>query len=264
MSESLGNEGKQPPKLECPEHWKLARLANIAEVQLGKTPSKDDYRNQGDCKIIKYRDLSDLGEIVWTKSEKGFVDTARVHALNLRELRHGDVLISASAHSSEIIGRKVLHVHHIPEDFASVFYVGEILSIRVTRNNASDLPKLLKYFFQSIDGYKSIQAKVHGVHLVASRAADIVVPVPPESVQRRIVSKIDELFSQIAEGERALERVQKLVERYRQSVLKAAVTGELTRDWREKHKGPLESGEALLQRILKARREAWEKAEPAN
>lgn len=85
--------------------------------------------------------------------------------------------------------------------------------------------------------------------------------LPPGSEQGRIVSKIDELFSQIDEGERALKRVQVLVERYRQSVLKAAVTGELTRDWREQHKGELESGEALLQRILKARREAWEKAE---
>jgi type I restriction enzyme S subunit len=87
--------------------------------------------------------------------------------------------------------------------------------------------------------------------------------LPPKNEQRRIVSKIDELFSRIDEGERALERVQKLVERYRQSVLKAAVTGELTRGWREKNKDKLESGEALLARILKARREAWEKAELA-
>lgn len=83
----------------------------------------------------------------------------------------------------------------------------------------------------------------------------------PSAEQQRIVSKIDELFSRIEEGERALGRVQRLVERYRQSVLKAAVTGELTREWREKHKGKLESGEALLARILKARREAWEKSE---
>lgn len=85
--------------------------------------------------------------------------------------------------------------------------------------------------------------------------------MPPADEQRRIASRIDELFSRIDEGERALERVQKLVERYRQSVLKAAVTGELTRDWREKNKDKLESGEVLLARILKARREAWEKAE---
>lgn len=86
------------------------------------------------------------------------------------------------------------------------------------------------------------------------------------STQRRIVSRIDELFSRIDEGERALARVSKLVERYRQSVLKAAVTGELTRDWRAARKAagePLESGQALLERILVARREAWEAAELA-
>jgi type I restriction enzyme, S subunit len=87
------------------------------------------------------------------------------------------------------------------------------------------------------------------------------LPLAPREQQQRIVSKIDELFSRIDEGERALERVQTLVERYRQSVLKAAVTGELTRVWRAQHKGKLESGEALLARILKARRAAWEKAE---
>src|SRR5690606_19347072 len=92
------------------------------------------------------------------------------------------------------------------------------------------------------------------------------IPLPPTSEQKRIVSRIDELFSRIDEGERALEQVSKLVERYRQSLLKAAVTGELTRDWREARKAagqPIESGEALLTRILTARREAWEQAELA-
>lgn len=91
---------------------------------------------------------------------------------------------------------------------------------------------------------------------------------PPFSLaaQRRIVSKLDELFSRIADGEQALARVQKLVERYRQSMLKAAVTGELTREWREKRKAagePVESGAALLERILAARRAAWEQVELA-
>lgn len=58
------------------------------------------------------------------------------------------------------------------------------------------------------------------------------IPLPPRAEQRRIVSRIEQLFSEIDEGEGALKRVQKLVEHYRQSVLKAAVKGELTRDWR--------------------------------
>ena len=91
-----------------------------------------------------------------------------------------------------------------------------------------------------------------GLNLTHDRFEALPVVVAPLNEQRRIASKIDELFSEIEEGERALEKVQKLVERYRQSVLKAAVTGELTREWREKHKGKQESGEALLGRILKA------------
>ncbi|WP_433971935.1 restriction endonuclease subunit S [Tunturiibacter lichenicola] len=86
-------------------------------------------------------------------------------------------------------------------------------------------------------------------------------PIAPLPERERIVSKIEELFSEIEEGMRALQKVQKLMKRYRQSMLKDAVTGELTREWREKHKGKLESGEALFARILKARREAWETSE---
>lgn len=66
------------------------------------------------------------------------------------------------------------------------------------------------------------------------------VPLPPLREQESIISRIEELFSDIDEGERALERVQKLVIRYRQSVLKAAVTGELTNDWRG-HQAPGDS-----------------------
>jgi type I restriction enzyme S subunit len=97
--------------------------------------------------------------------------------------------------------------------------------------------------------------------LTKQHILDHPISIPGPKQQERIASRIDELFSRIEEGERALQRVQKLVERYRQSVLKAAVTGELTREWREQRRGQLESGEELLQRILKARREAWEKAE---
>lgn len=103
-----------------------------------------------------------------------------------------------------------------------------------------------------------------GLNLTHSRFKPLPVPVAPLNEQRRISFKIEELFSRIDEGERALERVSKLVERYRQSVLKAAVTGELTRNWREERKAagqPIESGEVLLTRILAARREAWEQAE---
>jgi type I restriction enzyme S subunit len=91
---------------------------------------------------------------------------------------------------------------------------------------------------------------------------DASIPVPPSREQQRIVAKLDELFSELDAGVANLKRAKVLLKRYRQAVLKAAVTGELTREWRERHKGEIkESGAELLQRILKARRQAWEHAE---
>ena len=59
------------------------------------------------------------------------------------------------------------------------------------------------------------------------------VSVAPLAEQRRIVARIDELFAEIAEGEAALERASQGLDTWRRALLKAAVTGELTRDWRE-------------------------------
>lgn len=129
-----------------------------------------------------------------------------------------------------------------------------------------DVDYLRYYVVQSAfrgDAKRHMQGAVGQQRVPPDFLREASLPLAPEREQRQIVRRIDELFSQIQEGERALERVQKLVERYRQSVLNAAVTGELTQEWREKHKGKLESGEAVLARILKARREAWEKSEPS-
>lgn len=52
-------------------------------------------------------------------------------------------------------------------------------------------------------------------------------PVAPESEQERIVARIEELFSQLDAGTAALKRAQVQLNRYKASVLKAAVEGKL-------------------------------------
>lgn len=84
------------------------------------------------------------------------------------------------------------------------------------------------------------------------------VGLPPLNEQQRIVEKIETLFARLDKGEEAVREVQKLLTRYRQSVLKAAVTGQLTADWRKEHEGKLENGHDLLERILEVRRETWD------
>ena len=80
----------------------------------------------------------------------------------------------------------------------------------------------------------------------------ILFPLAPPAEQRRIVARIDELFAEIAEGEAAWSEARKGPDIFRRALLKAAVTGELTKDWRAAN--PVsETGHDLLARIAKDR-----------
>lgn len=85
--------------------------------------------------------------------------------------------------------------------------------------------------------------------------------VAPTAEQTRIVEKLEELLSDLDAGVAELKAAQKKLALYRQSLLKAAVEGALTADWRARRAArgePLETGAALLARILTERRARWE------
>ena len=79
----------------------------------------------------------------------------------------------------------------------------------------------------------------------------------PAAEQTRIVEKLEELLSDLEAGVSELKAAQKKLGQYRQSLLKAAVEGALTAQWRTQHT-PTETGAQLLERILKERRARWE------
>lgn len=93
--------------------------------------------------------------------------------------------------------------------------------------------------------------------LTQAQMRQIPFPLAPIPEQSRIVAKIEELFSQLDAAEAALKRARDNLKRYRQSVLQAAVSGELTREWRAAHAGQLEPAAALLERIRAERKAKW-------
>jgi type I restriction enzyme S subunit len=113
-------------------------------------------------------------------------------------------------------------------------------------------PKWAFYMFQAI----RLPDKGYARHFQYLKES--YLPVPPLEQQKRIVAKIEELFSHIDAGIAALKKAKQLLKQYRQSVLKAAVTGELTKQWREENKDKLEPASQLLERILQERRQKWE------
>ena len=83
------------------------------------------------------------------------------------------------------------------------------------------------------------------------------IPLAPFTEQHRIVARVEALFAKLDEAIAALRRAQANLDRYRASVLKGAVEGRLTAQWRSENP-PEESGKQLLERILAERRKRWE------
>ena len=76
---------------------------------------------------------------------------------------------------------------------------------------------------------------------------------PPRPQQDDIVAEIEKQFSRLDEAVANLKRVKANLKRYKASVLKAAVEGKLTEDWRKQHPD-VEPASKLLERILAERR----------
>jgi len=67
------------------------------------------------------------------------------------------------------------------------------------------------------------------------------IALPPAAEQKVITDKLDTLLAQVENTKARLERIPQILERFRQSVLAAAVSGRLTEEWRREHAIPDDS-----------------------
>ena len=125
--------------------------------------------------------------------------------------------------------------------------------VKILQPTQCFLPALLEYFVRFLvtkipnNGYAR-----HYQHLAKS-----LIPIPPYAEQRRIVAKIEELFSELDKGIESLKTAQTQLKVYRQALLKHAFEGKLTAQWRADNPDKLETAEALLARIQRERAERY-------
>ncbi|MCZ4072549.1 restriction endonuclease subunit S [Agrobacterium sp. LMR679] len=163
-------------------------------------------------------------------------------------LRRGDLLWNSTGTGT--IGRATVYDGSI-EELTADSHVTIVRPVEID-------PRYLGYFVET----GRVQHLVDEGHVGSTNqrelprafVEELLLPIAPFAEQRRIVERIDTLFAEIANGEAALEDARKGLETFRRAVLKSAVTGELTRDWRENNQ-PNETGHDLLARI-KAERDA--------
>lgn len=123
------------------------------------------------------------------------------------------------------------------------------------------VPKYLYYFVSSKSFRMNAEHNMTGAvgqrRVPTTYFSQADIPLPPLAEQRRIVGKVEELFSELDEGVANLKQARAQLAVYRQALLKHAFEGHLTADWRTKHAPELESADQLLARLLQERRTKW-------
>lgn len=91
---------------------------------------------------------------------------------------------------------------------------------------ALESPELQKYLFDNAKGTAQ-----KGVYLKA--LSQVEIPIAPLNEQKRIADKLDRLLAKVDNCRERLDRIPLILKHFRQSVLAAATSGELTEDWRD-------------------------------
>lgn len=120
--------------------------------------------------------------------------------------------------------------------------------------------RYLCYLLNNADYHPYVSGSTR-LKLTSAAMKQIPLLIAPAAEQVRIVAKLEELLSDLDAGVAELKAAQKKLAQYRQSLLKAAVEGSLTAEWRKQQRdngAPQESGADLLARILRERRTRWE------
>jgi type I restriction enzyme S subunit len=125
-------------------------------------------------------------------------------------------------------------------------------------------PQYLEAFLHSRDAKFAIDKMKTGIsdsglNLTHARFAELILPLPPLNEQGRIMTKVEELMSELDKGVESLRTTQEQLKVYRQSVLTRAFEGELTAKWRDLNKDKLRSQDQLLARLKKEREAHYQK-----
>ncbi|PSV44880.1 restriction endonuclease subunit S [Photobacterium indicum] len=235
--------------VQLPQGWSKASLQDVAVWSSGGTPSRKvpDYF-KGNIPWLK---TGELGDRIVCDAEE-FITEDAIRNSSAKVFPKNSVVLAM---------------------YGATIGKASILGIDAATNQACAVgitdavtPVYLYYYLIS-QTQKFIDAGKGGAQPNISQQIVKAWPinVAPMNEQIRLVEKLDELFSELDAGVKELKAAQIKLIQYRQSLLRSAVEGSLTEQWREANSGSIrESGEQLLVRILTERRERWEQQKLAD
>jgi len=246
--ENKGGAIPPPLRKDLPEEWVVVPLSEVAEIN-----PKFDRSKIADNTIVSFVPMQAVGAgngRINASIKKHFTDVKKGYT----PFQPHDVLFAKITPCMENGKIAVVPVLHNNLGFGSTEF-------HVIRPKKGIDPRYIYYYVSRLDYRKEAASKMTGAVGQKRVPADFIkssmIPLAPLPQQLLIVAEIEKQFSRLDEAVAALKRIQANLKRYKASVLKAAVEGKLTEEWRKKNPDVEPAGE-LLKRILAERKKKWE------
>jgi type I site-specific deoxyribonuclease len=225
---------------QLPEGWKETTLGAEFEWSSGGTPKSGvpAYYENGS---IHWLNISDLNDGLISYAEKKITELG-LQESSAKIVPQGSVLIAIYGSIGKLgintiplaTNQAICFTKKIPEYILNKFLFYYLLSIR---NQLISMGK---------------GGTQQNISQTVLKSVPFLYPTSKET-QQAIVNKIESLFDEIDEGIGHLKTAAQQIQQYRQSLLKNAFNGELTKEWRSKHADTLPSENELLAQIQTTR-----------
>jgi type I restriction enzyme, S subunit len=205
-----------------PDEWRWVKIGNLTfGIEYGTSTKSEKL---GQVPVLRMGNIQN-GRFDWND----LVYTNNKAEIEKYLLKKDDVLFNRT-NSPELVGKTAIYKGERTAIFAGYL-------IRINRRPELVDADYLNYFLNcpiaKIHGNSVKTDGVNQSNINGEKLGNYPFPFSPPPEQRAIVSKIEQLFSELDNGIANLKLAQEQLKVYRQAVLKKAFEGELTRKWRE-------------------------------
>jgi type I restriction enzyme S subunit len=213
---------------DLPAGWAATTLKAglVSNIQTGFACGKHSRDARG-IAHLRPMNVSEDGRIVL--EDVKYIDPSEVDCEE-RWLRRSDVVFN-NTNSPELVGKTALYELDEPRAFSN----------HMTRLRCADAidakfcALLLHHRWQQGEFFEKCNNHVSQASVGREVLLDTELCLPPLPEQHRIVAQVEALLEQVTRARARLDRVRLILKRFRQGVLAAACSGELTREWRKSH-----------------------------
>jgi type I restriction enzyme, S subunit len=205
---------------DLPEGWVHELLSTLAQWGSGGTPSRNNLAYYGGN--IPWIKTGELGQGIITDTEEKITELG-LQKSSAKIFPKGSVAVAM--YGATIGKTAILDIDAATNQACAVGIPVEGLTTK-------------EYLFYYLTSQKDAFVKAGQGGAQPNISQTVIknwsVPLAPLNEQKRIADKLDRLLAKVDACRERCDRIPFILKRFRQSVLTAATSGELTEDWREK------------------------------